>query len=202
MTAILEGPPLTGSGASDAELIEASLLDSDLFSTLYDRHAGQLYRYAYRRVGPDVAEDVVADTFLAAFRHRDRYDPARLDARPWLFGIVTKEISRHHRKEKARYRAMNRVAGELPTDGLAERVADGVTAQAVRGELANALAKLSAGDRDVLLLVAWGGLEYAEVAEALRIPVGTVRSRLNRARRKVRAALGGSNPTTLGEDRS
>ena len=61
---------------------------------------------------------------------------------------------------------------------------------AAQGPLAGALAALSAGDRHVLLLVAWADLGYQEVAEALGIPVGTVRSRLNRARRKVRTALG------------
>ena len=76
----------------------------------------------------------------------------------------------------------------------ADRVAAGVTAQASRPELASALAALPAKDRDVLLLIAWGDLTYEEVAQALGIPIGTVRSRLNRGRRKVRAALGDTNP--------
>jgi RNA polymerase sigma factor (sigma-70 family) len=80
------------------------------------------------------------------------------------------------------------------TDSPADRVDADVTAQSSRGELALALASLSAGDRDVLLLVAWGDFSYEEVARALNIPIGTVRSRLNRARRKVRAALGDVNP--------
>ncbi|MDF2711784.1 MAG: sigma-70 family polymerase sigma factor, partial [Nonomuraea muscovyensis] len=79
-------------------------------------------------------------------------------------------------------------------DSPADRVASGVSAQAVRAELVSALAALPAKDRDVLLLVAWGDLTYVEVAQALGIPVGTVRSRLNRGRRKVRAALGDTNP--------
>lgn len=188
-------------GQGDAEVVEASLRDPDRFGMLYDRYAGQLHRYAYRRVGPDHAEDVVADTFLAAFRRREQYDLARTDARPWLFGIVSREISRHHRAEKARYRAALRLGGDGESaDEHAERVAAAVSAQATRGQLLVALRRLAAGDRDVLLLVAWADLSYEEVARALEIPVGTVRSRLNRARRKVRQALGGADPTRLVEE--
>ncbi len=89
-----------------------------------------------------------------------------------------------------------------PTDQeepLADRAAARVGAQAVRRELAAALAALPARHRDVLLLVAWGGLGYEEVAQALGVPIGTVRSRLHRGRSKLREALGGSDPTTLRE---
>lgn len=125
---------------TDAALLRASVRDSDVFAVLYDRHADRLYRYAYRRVGPDVADDVVADAFLAAFRQRARYDHARPDALPWLFGITTREISRHRRQEKSRFRALARIHTDPASDDLAERVADDVSAQAVRGQLAAALA--------------------------------------------------------------
>jgi RNA polymerase sigma-70 factor (ECF subfamily) len=75
-----------------------------------------------------------------------------------------------------------------------------VSAAAAQRDLADALASLAAGDREVLLLIAWAELAYDEVAVALGIPVGTVRSRLHRARRKVRAALGGEDPTTISEE--
>jgi RNA polymerase sigma-70 factor (ECF subfamily) len=179
----------------DAVVIEASLRDTERFAVLYDRYAAQIYRYAYRRIGPELAEDVVAETFLAAFRQRGRYDLARPDARPWLFGIVTKEIARRRRAEEARYRALAKAGGPEAVDGFADRVAAAVSAQAVRGPLAKALARLSPADRDVLLLVAWSDFSYEEVAETLRIKVGTVRSRLHRARRQIRDAFGGSNPT-------
>ncbi len=185
---------VAGRGAGDAEVIAASQRDAEAFTVLYDRYAAQLYRYAYRRIGPEHVEDVVAEAFLAAFRRRHEYDLARPDARPWLFGIVTKEIARRHRAEQARYRALARVGVDGPADGLADRVASAVSAQAVRGVLATALRRLSAADRDVLLLIAWGDLSYEEVAETLRIKVGTVRSRLHRARRKLRDALGERNP--------
>ncbi|MEV8514189.1 RNA polymerase sigma factor [Dactylosporangium sp. NPDC051484] len=186
-------------GLADGQAVEASLTSAEAFAVLYERHALALYSYAYRRIGPDVADDVVAETFAVAFRQRARYDQRRPDARPWLFGILTKEISRHRRTEGARLRAIAR-HGEPPgEDGHAERVADEVTARAARAALAAALRGLSAGDRDVLLLIAWGGLSYDEVADALNIPAGTVRSRLHRARRQVRATLG-DNPLRIGEE--
>jgi RNA polymerase sigma-70 factor (ECF subfamily) len=175
----------------------ASWQDAEKFAALYDAYAAGLYRYAYRRVGP---EDVVAETFLAAFRGRCRYDLTRSDARPWLFGILTKQIAQRHRSEQARYRAIARAATDKVVDGLADQVAADMTAHAARGALIEALSGLARRDRDVLLLVAWSGMSYEEVAATLEIKVGTVRSRLHRARQKVREALGGSNPTELAEE--
>jgi RNA polymerase sigma factor (sigma-70 family) len=181
-------------GEADATVIRESWTNPDRFAALYDRYAVQLYRYAYQRVGPQVAEDVVADTFLAAFGQRASYDLARPDARPWLFGILTRKLARHHRRERADYRALSRAAPDAVVDGPAERVAARVAAAAAGTQLASALARLSTADRDVLLLFAWGQLRYDEIATALQIPLGTVRSRLNRARRKVREALGDVDP--------
>jgi len=186
--------------ADDAAVIEASWRDTEKFAVLYDRYSAQLYRYAYRRVGPEHAEDVVAETFLAAFRQRRKYDLSRPDARPWLFGIVTREIAGRRRAEEARYRTLARSGSGEVVDGFADQVAAAVTAQALRGPLAQAVGRLSPADRDVLLLVAWSQFTYEEVAETLQIKIGTVRSRLHRARRRVREALGGSNPTTTIEE--
>ena len=196
----------TGSGTPDRagplpdhEVIALSLDEPERFAVLYERYSTVLYRYAYRRLGEESAEDVVASAFLAAFQARHRYDRARPEARPWLFGILTKEIARRRRGEAARYRALARSATDGPVDGLAEQVVADVGAQAARGALADALARLSAGDRNTLLIIAWGGLSYEEAALALEIPVGTVRSRLNRARRKMRDALGGEDPTGVAD---
>lgn len=186
---------------TDSAAIRQSLRQPEQFAVLYDRHAAVLHRYAGRRVGDQVADDLVAATFLAAFRGRQRYDLVRASALPWLFGILTKEIARRHRTEKARFRALERAWSDRPADGLADQVAADVSAQAARGRLAAALARLSPAERGVLLLIAWGDLSYGEAAQALGIPVGTVRSRLNRARRKVREALGGTNPTAVTEER-
>ncbi|MET8157231.1 sigma-70 family RNA polymerase sigma factor [Sphaerisporangium sp. NPDC005289] len=186
--------PPTARSVLDSDLIAESRGRPEAFATLFDRYAAMLYRYVSRRLGPEVAEDLVGETFLIAFGRRDHYDLAYPDARPWLFGIVTKLVSRHHRAEAARYRALMRNPVDAVVEGHAEQVASEVTARASRSVLAPALAGLSQGDRDVLLLIAWGDLSYEEVAHALGIPIGTVRSRLNRARRKVRAVLGDTNP--------
>src|SRR6185437_5559633 len=185
----------------DALLIRASWDDPDRFAALYDRYAAQLYRYAYRRIGAAAAEDVVAEAFLAAFRRRHTYDLSRPDARPWLFGILTRELSHHERAERAHYRALARsAASATPADSPDEAIVDRVSAGATRNQLAAALAALPARDRDVLLLVAWGDFAYEDVARALDIPVGTVRSRLNRARRKVRDALGPTSTERTSND--
>ncbi|MFI6321361.1 RNA polymerase sigma factor [Nonomuraea sp. NPDC050556] len=178
----------------DSDLIAESLADPEAFAALFDRYSGMIYRYVSKRLGPEPAEDLVGETFLVAFARRKSYDLTYTDARPWLFGIATKLVSRHHRTEAARYRLLLRTPGARDVESPVERVLAGVTAQASRGDLVKALAALPAKDRDVLLLIAWADLSYEEVAHALGIPVGTVRSRLNRARRKVRAALGDTNP--------
>ncbi|MBO0871083.1 MAG: RNA polymerase sigma factor [Micromonosporaceae bacterium] len=198
MVAVVRSP--AWSQAPDAAVVEASLRDPEVFVVLYDRYAAALYRYACRRLGSAYAEDVVAETFAAAFARRHRYDLARADARPWLFGVLCHEIATYRRREQARYRALARVPETERAESLADRVSAEVTARAVTGQLADALRRLSTGDRDVLLLIAWGELSYEEVAQALRIPVGTVRSRLNRVRGKLRAALGGVDPTTIVEE--
>lgn len=185
--------PLTAQ-TRDCDLIDESRTRPEAFAALFDRYSGMLYRYVSRRLGPEIAEDLVGETFLVAFARRSHYDLAYADARPWLFGIATRIVSRHHRTEAARYRALRRSPAEDIAESPDDRVIAGVTAQASRPALARSLAGLSSRDRDVLLLVAWSDLSYVEVARALDIPIGTVRSRLNRARRKVRAEFGDSNP--------
>ncbi|WP_239129405.1 RNA polymerase sigma factor [Planobispora takensis] len=175
--------------ASDAALIEESLADPDRFAGLFDRHADEIHRYAARRLDDvTAADDVTAETFLVAFRKRTRYDPARSDARPWLYGIASKLISGHRRAETRRLKALARQAPERAT-GFEERSAERVTADGLRPALAAALAGLSSAERDLLLLVAWAELTYEEAAEALGIPIGTVRSRLSRTRTKIRRSL-------------
>jgi RNA polymerase sigma-70 factor, ECF subfamily len=173
----------------DAAIIEGSLRRPERFAEIFDRHAAHIQRYLARRLSRQVADDLVAETFLVAFGRRDRYDLERPDARPWLYGIATNIARQHVRAEIREYRLRASVGVEPDPDGHADRVAAQVTATAMHRLLAAALAELTDGDREVLLLIAWEGLTYDEVAEALAIPVGTVRSRLHRARRLVRAAL-------------
>ena len=175
-----------------------SMDQPEVFGELYTRHFAAVYRYVAGRLGPDAADDLAAETFLAAFRRRHRFDPARGAVRPWLFGIATNLVAQHHRAESRWYAALAR-AGADPliapsaSAGDEDRIADRVAAFQARPALAAVLARLPDRDRDVLLLVAVGGLSYAEVAFALGIPEGTVGSRLNRARRKIIAALGGAS---------
>ena len=189
-----------GSAADDAAVIESSWLEPERFAVLFDRHAPHIHRYLARRAGRQVADDLVAETFLTAFAKRDRYDLGYSDARPWLYGIATNLVGQHHRDEARQYRIMQRAVAEPEVPDHADRVAAGVTAQATRALLEAALAALPAGDRDVLLLIAWEQLTYQEVSRALAIPAGTVRSRLHRARTKVRQALAGTGAAATYEE--
>ncbi|MGI5493576.1 RNA polymerase sigma factor [Microtetraspora malaysiensis] len=157
---------------------------------IFDRYYAAIHRYVAARLGTAVADDVAAETFLAAFDQRDRYDLARPEARAWLYGIATNLIGRHRRGEIRLYRAISRSAPREELADHADRVAGRVAAERLSPELARGLAALAKGDRDALLLVACAQLSYAEVAHALDIPAGTVGSRVNRARRKLRTTLG------------
>ncbi|HEY1918191.1 MAG TPA: RNA polymerase sigma factor [Streptosporangiaceae bacterium] len=183
----------------DATLIAESGAEPERFGLVFDRHAPVIYGYIARRLGRDVADDLVAETFLIAFRQRAGYDPGQPDARPWLYGIATRLISRHRRGEVRFFRAIART-GVDPAAGPADDEAlRRASAQAVRRDLSAALAALPAADRDALLLFT-EGLAYAEVAAALGVPVGTVSSRIARARRKIKHALGGVNPAEATDD--
>jgi RNA polymerase sigma factor (sigma-70 family) len=178
----------------DAALVRLSLAEAEQFELLFVRHEPAVRRYVVRRLGVDAADDIVSETFLLAFRQRAGYDTTRANALPWLYGIATNLVGRHRRDEIRLFRALART-GVAPviapfTDGVDERV----TALAASRRLAEALAGLKAGYRDALLLVAWGGLSYEETADALGIPVGTVRSRISRARADLRRALGDLDP--------
>jgi RNA polymerase sigma factor (sigma-70 family) len=184
MTAEIEVRP-----ATDADVVEASIADPAGFATLFDRHATAIRDYLARRIGPQPAEDLTGETFLIAFSRREDYDLAHQNALPWLYGIASNLVRERRRAEVRQLRALARTGVDDVLADHAESVSAKVTAQASTRVLAGALARLTAGERDVLLLMAWAGLSYDELAAALDIPLGTVRSRLHRARTKVRAAL-------------
>ncbi|GAA3265214.1 sigma-70 family RNA polymerase sigma factor [Dactylosporangium vinaceum] len=165
-------------------------LVADRFDEVFDRYYGHIYAYAARRLGPDLAEDVASETFLVAYDRRAGFDPARGEVRPWLYGIASNLIMRHSRAEARRLKALARSAEPDAGPDHAELVPGRVDAGGARARLAAALNRLSLGDRDVLLLIAWAGLTQQEAAAALGIPSGTARSRLHRARHEMRKALG------------
>lgn len=191
-------PELSPPVVADAAIVADSRTRPEAFAALFDRHAPRVHRYLARRLGEQAAADLVGETFLIAFRRRDRYDPGRPDALPWLYGIATTLVGQHRREESRRHRLHLALAPEPAEPFPIEAVVSRVAAAASRRALLDALAELAPADRDVLLLVAWEQLSYEEVAAALDVPVGTVRSRLHRARRIVRGRLG-VNPNATEE---
>jgi RNA polymerase sigma-70 factor (ECF subfamily) len=172
---------------TDAALIAASLREPVRFGAIFDRHATVLHRYLVRRIGPDEAEAMVGDVFRIAFEKRHTYDLERPVARPWLYGIATNLLAKHHRREARRLNAVARLAARrVAPDDLADRVSAGVDANSRWQRVADAVTALPRPERDALVLHVWEGLSYEDVALALAIPVGTVRSRINRARGRLR----------------
>lgn len=172
----------------DAAVVAASIVDPEAFGELFRRHAPRLHAYVKRRLGPDLADDAVAEAFATAFRQRARFD-GRAEFGAWLWGIASKVIARHHRQESRMYRAFARTGTDPAADGVADLAAARATAASLGPSLARALAGLSAQDRNAVLLLAWGELSYAEIATALDLPVGTVKAKIHRARAKLRKAL-------------
>ncbi|MFE0424382.1 RNA polymerase sigma factor [Streptomyces sp. NPDC058953] len=173
--------------------------DPDAFGELFDTCARAVYNHALRLTGEwTTAEDVVSLTFLEAWRLRDRVDPDGGSVRPWLLGIAT-NVTRNTRRAARRHAG---AVARLPrpdterdfADDVAGRVDDAARLALVRG----ALAALRRPEREVLALCVWSGLEYAAAAEALGVPVGTVRSRLSRARKKLARAVGDEAGRELG----
>jgi RNA polymerase sigma factor (sigma-70 family) len=201
MTQPSRGQAEAATDADDAAVIQLSRHEPEYFTELFRRHAPYIQRYVVRRLGQDAADDIVAETFLLAFRQRDSYDQTRADARPWLYGIATNLIGQHRRAEIRLYRALARTGADPVTESFTDRIDDRVSASTASRRLAAALARLSAELRDTLLLVAWGDLSYEETATALGVPVGTVRSRISRARSALRRSLGDTNPAAFDEER-
>jgi RNA polymerase sigma factor (sigma-70 family) len=172
----------------DGAVLARSVAEPQLFTIIFDRHYRAVYAYLSRRIGGTVADDLAAETFTRAFERRATYDTSAERALPWLLGIAVNLLAHHRRSEARRLRALAAATGpeaERFTDASAGRV----DAAAARGRLLAALEQLDDYDREALLLYAWAELKYGEIAHALGIPVGTVRSRLHRSRRKLRQAL-------------
>jgi RNA polymerase sigma factor (sigma-70 family) len=179
---------------SDAELMARSGVDGEAFVGIFDRHYVAVHRYLQRRLGRDLADELAAETFLRAFAARQSFEPRSDSALPWLYGIASNLARHHHRTEKRRLRAYARVGSDLE----AEQRDAATTASADAGgsgpALAAALASLGADEREALLLTAFAALTNDQAAAALGIPVGTLASRLHRARCRMLSALAGDDP--------
>jgi RNA polymerase sigma factor (sigma-70 family) len=177
---------------SDAKVLQSSLAEPEVFGRIFDRHFDPIRRYLVRRLGVAIGDELAAEVFARAFDLRGRYDESRGEVRAWLFGIAANLIRRHRRDERRRLMALTRVPTDREASEEAEidqRLDAGGQGQAlVRGLLA-----LSRHDRETLLLFVWGELSYLEVAQALELPIGTVRSRISRARSIVRRELDGGD---------
>lgn len=167
--------------------------DPDAFGELFDAHARVVYNHAFRLSGDwTTAEDVVSLTFLEAWRLRAKLDPEGGSPRPWLLGIATNTVRNTRRAARRHAAALSRIPPHEPvpdfSDEVAARMADREALETVR----LALRTLRRAEREVLALCVWSGLDYATAARTLGVPVGTVRSRLSRARKKLAAAAEGT----------
>jgi RNA polymerase sigma-70 factor (ECF subfamily) len=156
---------------------------------VFDRHFAAIHRYLARRAGRQAADDLAVDTFVVAFGRRHTFHTSRHDARPWLFGIAANLMRDRWRAEERQLRAWERAGAERPADLDTDSVLERADASAAGPVVGLALASLDARDRETLTLFVWAELSYDEIAEALAIPAGTVRSRIHRARRQVRGIL-------------
>jgi len=177
----------------DGEVITDSISNPGAFYILFDRYVSDVTRFVTRNASPSHVEDLVIETFVTAFKLRAEYDPLRTSARPWIYGIAN-NLLRHHYRSLAREQALFRKSTywfvsewtiTLDTSSIDNRV----DASASEGLLVEALATLRPESREPLLLHVLADLTYVEVAEALEIPVGTVRSRISRAKEELRQLL-------------
>jgi RNA polymerase sigma factor (sigma-70 family) len=173
-------PPELG---TDASAIAESVGRPERFAIVFDRHFAAVHRYLARRVGRELADDLASLCFTVAFERRSSFDPQFGSARPWLYGIATNLLRENWRAEQRSLAIVAQLSRERTgLDG--EPIAEGGDV-----ELARALGSLEPAQRDVLLLYAWEELTYEEISAAIGVPVGTVRSRLARARARMRAEL-------------
>lgn len=194
----MQVPAASSEHVSDSEstpdngVIRDSLAAPEVFSLLFARHGSSIYRYLVRQTSMTAAEDLLSETFLVAFRTRANFDQTIRDARPWLYGIASNTARHHFRSEARHFRIRRRAANRaLDLDDQIDDVDRRIDSQAHRRRLQLALEVLDNKHREVILLAA-SGLSYQEIAVALDIPIGTVRSRLSRARRQLRDLLGAS----------
>ncbi|MER6434597.1 RNA polymerase sigma factor [Streptomyces sp900105245] len=175
--------------------------DPDTFGSLFDDYARAVYSHAFRLTGDwSAAEDVMALTFLEAWRLRESVDLEGGSLRPWLLGIATNTARNIRRAARRHEAALGRLPREEAVPDFAEELVGRIDDTERLKTVQSALGRLRRAEREVLALCVWSGLDYATAAEALGIPVGTVRSRLSRARTKL-VNLVGTIPVQIGNSR-
>lgn len=181
---------MKGASQDDAALILMAQHDPALFGALFDRYFVTVYRFCARRVGRDLAEDLAGETFRRAFEARHLYDLGQSNALPWLFRIALNLVRDSIRARAVEDRAYARLRGLAGAVSASDHVARSAETRADLAQLARLLATEPEDDVEALFLHVWDGLSYVEVATALGIPVGTVRSRLSRLRGRLETELG------------
>ena len=175
---------------SDADAIHASFAEPETFSEIFERHYDAIFQYLARRTRHGAAEDLTCDVFTVAFDIRDRFDLTSPSARPWLYGIAHRVLMRHYRVAERSDRALRRMHIEHVTPDMAEAIVVRLDLQNVSTRFASAIETITPLDREPLLMSVCERLSYNEISEALQVPVGTVRSRIARARAELRELLG------------
>jgi RNA polymerase sigma-70 factor (ECF subfamily) len=159
--------------------------DSEAFGMLFERHGRTIYNYCFRRVGSwAVAEDLVSIVFLEAWRRVDKPLPSGKEL-PWLFGIATNVVRNRRRSERRYAAALRRVSQPSSEPSFADDSNERIDDEELMGRALALLARLPRREQEVFALCAWSGLSYEDAAAALHIPVGTVRSRVSRARARL-----------------
>jgi RNA polymerase sigma factor (sigma-70 family) len=174
-------------GMNDSEIIERSAHEPEVFGAIFDRHFDAIAGFCIRRVGNTDGEDIAGNVFRWAFENRERFDLAHGDARPWLFGIANNLVREARRSAGRQKLAYDRWTTREVADSteIASQVAEAVDAQRDLSIVFAVLNQQPIEDVETLLLYAWEQLTYAEIAEALAVPIGTVRSRIHRVRRHI-----------------
>lgn len=187
----------------DAALFAASISEPHVFGQVFDRHGPAVHRYLTSRVGPDQADDLLSEVFVAAFRRRRSYDPRFATAVPWLLGIAANMVRHHQRSEGRRRTLVQRLGQEAPErpDGFVDDVANDLIGHFESEEVGIALTRLDDRYRDVLILHAAFDLTYEEIAASLGLRLGTVRSRISRGRTKLRELLAASGQYVTDDQR-
>ncbi|RDG31889.1 RNA polymerase sigma factor [Streptomyces corynorhini] len=170
--------------------------DREAFAELYDTYARAVHHHALRLTGDwSTAEEVMSDTFLAAWRVRERLEPDGGSLKPWLYGIATNKAHSANRGRRRRLAFLAHRPAPPPVADFAEETAGRIDDARKLAAIHTALSRLRRQEREVLALCVWSGLDYQQTAQALGIPVGTVRSRLSRARARLGRLVETQNDT-------